>query len=424
MPAESTVFWGSPAHFARWALYAAPDAIIIVDDAGKIRYANAQLSALFGYTPDGIIGMAVEGLMPQRFRAQHAAHRLSYLRNPRLRPMGAGMQLFGQRSDGAEFPVEISLSPLGAGTDLQVICVIRDVTHRILNEQTRLKSQEELEARVAERTRELEAAKNAATRANAVKSRFLAAASHDLRQPLQTIWTLQAALARAFKDTEHAPHIALLEEAVRNMDQMLSALIDINRLEQGAIHPVIRDFPLADILPRLRSEFAFAAANKSLTLDIENSARVARSDPMLLPVILRNLLGNAIKYTQHGSICLRTRMHDTQLCIDVVDSGPGIPHEHLQRLFEAFYQIDNPNQDQRQGVGQGLSIVQTICKHLGHDVYHPLAGRRSDRRNSAHVERIAQVGSRAPAREGHRSAYRGRSRRFPLYGPAVEAGRV
>ena len=214
----------------------------------------------------------------------------------------------------------------------------------------------------------LERAKDSAIEANDVKSRFLAAASHDLRQPLQTIWSVQAALSRMVKNAEVVPQLALLEEAVRDMDQMLSSLIDINRLEKGAIQPVIRDFPLEEILPRLRSEYAYAAASKSLTLTIENSGEFARSDPMLLPVIVRNLIGNAIKYTQRGTIHLRVRPEGSQLFIDIIDTGPGIAQEHLQGLFAAFYQIDNPNRDQRHGVGLGLSIVQTICRLLDHTV--------------------------------------------------------
>jgi len=175
-------------------------------------------------------------------------------------------------------------------------------------------------------------------------------------------------LSRAFKDTEYGPHLALLEEAARTMDQTLSSLIDINRLEQGAIQPVIRDFSLGEILSRLRSEFTYAASNKSLKLEIEDCADSARSDPMLLPVILRNLIGNAIKYTQTGSVRVRFRSQATLLCIDVIDTGPGIPAEHLERLFDAFYQVDNHHRDQRQGVGLGLSIVQTICRLLDHTV--------------------------------------------------------
>jgi PAS domain S-box-containing protein len=511
MPSTSTLRSSPALPFFESALDAAPDAIIIADHRGLVQYANAQVSALFGYAHGEIIGMGIETLTPERFRVQHVALRNQYFGDPHVRPMGAGRNLLGRRRDGTEFALEISLSPLRSGENPWVICIARDVTEhrkleealrqatqqlerraaasdarakqtqenlrlfvdhapaavamldrdmrhvlvsnrwledyglanrnitgtshyehfpelperwkeahrralageslrseedsfvradgrlewlrwellpwrtedgeiggimlvsevitrRKLAEQALLKSHEELETRVAERTRELEAAKNEATQANAAKSRFLAAASHDLRQPLQTIWSLQATLARTFKDSDYAPHLALLEEAVRNMDQMLSALIDINRLEQGSIHPVIRDFPLNDILARLRSEFAYAASAKSLVLDMEDSRELARSDAMLLPVILRNLIGNAIKYTQRGTIRLRVRTDDTQLFIDIIDTGPGIPPAHLQRLFDAYYQVDNPNRDQTRGVGLGLSIVQTICKLLGHTV--------------------------------------------------------
>jgi signal transduction histidine kinase/CheY-like chemotaxis protein len=264
--------------------------------------------------------------------------------------MGAGLALLGRRQDGTVFPIDVLLNPTDANVSPATIAIVRDMTERKRLEDA------------------LTQARDSAVKANAVKSRFLAAASHDLRQPLQTIWTLQSVLARALQGTELALHLALLEEAVRSMDQMLSSLIDINRLEQGAIQPVIRDFPLREILPRLRSEFGYAAASKSLALEIEDSSEFARSDPMLLPVILRNLIGNAIKYTQHGTVRLHVRAEAADLCIDVIDSGPGIPAEHLQRLFDAFYQIDNPDRDQRKGVGLGLSIVQTICRLLDHTV--------------------------------------------------------
>jgi PAS domain S-box-containing protein len=242
------------------------------------------------------------------------------------------------------------------------------ITHRKQARETLLRSHEELEARVAERTHDFEKARNEATRANTMKSRFLAAASHDLRQPLQTIWSLQALLSRVHANGEYAPQCALLGEAVRTMDQLLSSLVDINRLEEGAIQPAIRDFALEEILPRLRSEFGYAASTKSLSLEVDGSAEFVRSDPMLLPVILRNLIGNAIKYTDAGGVKVRVRAAGTDVFIDIVDSGPGISPAHMARLFEAFYQVGNPLRDQRHGVGLGLSIVQTISRLLDHAV--------------------------------------------------------
>jgi len=330
-----------------------PDALFVVAnlaDGGRILYANPQASQLFGYEIHELVGQPIEILIPQRFADRHQRHRRDYAQAPLMRAMGADLALLGRRRDGSEFPISVQLNANNDGPDPSTIAIVRDLT-----EHTRLNDA-------------LSQTRDSAVRADEVKSRFLAAASHDLRQPLQTIWSLQSILGRELKDTPLAPHVALLEESVRSMDQILSSLIDINRLEKGAIQPVIRDFPLREILPRLRSEFGYSAASRSLALDIEDSAEFARSDPALLLVILRNLLGNAIKYTQSGSVQLRVRVQVMDLCIDVLDTGPGIPPEHLGRLFEAFYQIDNPSHDQRQGVGLGLSIVQTICRLLGHTV--------------------------------------------------------
>jgi PAS domain S-box-containing protein len=335
------------------ALENLPDAVFIVAGAasgGQILYVNSRAIRMFGYERGELINQSIDVLVPERLRQRHLQYRRVYAERPHLRHMGVGLPLFGRRRDGSEFPIDILLNPNDDSTATAAIAVVRDMTDR-----------KQLENALTE-------ARDSAVRANDVKSRFLAAASHDLRQPLQTLWSLQAVLARALKDTNYAAHLALLEEAVRNMDQILSSLIDINRLEKGAIQPVIRDFSLQEILPHLRSEFGYAATAKSLILDIEDSHEFARSDPMLLPVILRNLLGNAIKYTQRGQVQLRVRTEGARLFIDIIDTGPGIPPQHLERLFDAFYQIDNPNRDQRLGIGLGLSIVQTICRLLDHTV--------------------------------------------------------
>jgi signal transduction histidine kinase/ActR/RegA family two-component response regulator len=309
-----------------------PEAVILVsgaEDGGRMLYLNSQAGRMFGYSCAELVNQPFDVLLQRRSREPH---------------------LLGRRRDGTEFPVDVLLKPTEDGPACGIITIVHDRSDR-----------NRLETALTE-------ARDSAMRANEVKSRFLAAASHDLRQPLQTIWSLQAVLSRVHQNTEFAPHCALLEDALRSMDHMLSSLIDINRLENGAIQPVIRDFPLEDILPRLRSEFGYAASVKSLTLAIDESAECAISDPMLLPVILRNLIGNAIKYTQTGTVRVRVRADQARLLVDVIDSGPGIPSAHLSRLFEAFYQIDNPHRDQRQGVGLGLSIVQTLCRLLEHTV--------------------------------------------------------
>ncbi len=329
-----------------------PDAVFIVagEAEGGIRYLNAQATQMFGYERSELIGRSIEILIPPHLRERHTRHRDGFTSTARPRQMGAGLALSGLRRNGTEFPIDVMLNHIGNRTPPVTVAVVRD-----MSEHARLQAA-------------LTQARDSAVRATQVKSRFLAAASHDLRQPLQTVWSLQSVLTRALKNSEFAPHLALLEEAVQSMDQILSALMDVNQLEMGAIKPVIRDFPLREILPRLRSELGYAAASKSLELDIDDSAEIVRSDPMLLPVILRNLIGNAIKYTPQGAVQLRVRPCGVHLYIDVIDTGPGIATEQLNRIFDDFYQIDNPNQDRQRGVGLGLSIVQTICRLLDHTI--------------------------------------------------------
>jgi protein-histidine pros-kinase len=158
-----------PSELARSALDAAPDAMIIIDDSGTIRYANRQVSAIFGFPHDDIVGRSIEFLMPKRFRERHVNHRQTYIDSVRVRPMGIGLELFGQRIDGTEFPVEISLSPVEGGGQFLVAAAIRDVSDR---------KRVEAELIVARQT--AETARESADRANQAKSRFLATASHDL----------------------------------------------------------------------------------------------------------------------------------------------------------------------------------------------------------------------------------------------------
>ena len=225
-----------PAELARGALEAAPDAIIIIDASGTVCYANKQVSALFGYAHDDIIGQSVERLMPERFRGRHVGHREGYSRNVRLRPMGAGLTLFGQRQNGDEFPIEISLSPIQDAERALVAAAIRDVTDRKLVEAELIVARQ-----TAEQAREI------ADRANLAKSRFLATASHDLRQPLQTLALMNGTLRRTIRDPDSLLAISHQEQAIGAMSRLLNALLDISKLESGTIKPEIVDFRVAGL---------------------------------------------------------------------------------------------------------------------------------------------------------------------------------
>jgi two-component system CheB/CheR fusion protein len=216
----------------------------------------------------------------------------------------------------------------------------------------------------------LNAAKLQAESANLGKSRFLAAASHDLRQPLQTLTLLQGLLATKIKDKGALDLVARGDEALTAMSSILNTLLDVNQLEAGVIRPAIIDFPINDILERLRTEYGFHAAARTRKLDwrVLPCPMAIRSDPRLLEQMIRNLLSNALKYTKKGGILLGCRRRADKLRIEIWDTGLGIPAGRLGEIFREFHQIDNPARELNRGLGLGLAIVQRLGELLGHAV--------------------------------------------------------
>jgi two-component system, sensor histidine kinase len=351
-------------HLARSALDAAPDAMIIIDEAGVIRFANRQVSALFGYSHDDLIGKPVESLMPERFRDRHPAQRQAYACNRRFRPMGIGLDLFGQRQDGTEFPVEISLSPIDddRGGRVLVAAAIRDVTDRKRVEAELVFARHTAEA--AQQAADL--ARASADRANQAKSRFLATASHDLRQPLQTLALLNGALRRVLDHYPAATEVlAQQEQAIASMSRLLNTLLDISKLESGAVKPDPSDFLVSTLFEELRHEFASLASNKGLRLEVTPCEDSVHSDPSLVGQILRNLVSNAIKYTREGWIALRCLHEQSGLVrIEVLDTGIGIPADQLRYIYDEFFQVGGPGNRAREGYGLGLSIVHRLAALL------------------------------------------------------------
>ena len=214
----------------------------------------------------------------------------------------------------------------------------------------------------------LDAAKQAAEQANVAKSRFLAAASHDLRQPLQTIRLLQGLLAQKSDGSETQTLLKRLDATVGVMSGMLNTLLDINQLEVGVIHADVESFPLSELFEHLDTDFGYHMRAQGLDWRIVPSACVVRSDPRLLEQILRNLLSNAVKFTTHGKVLLGSRRRGKMMRIEVWDTGPGIPEENRLEIFEEFHQINNPARERSKGLGLGLAIVQRLANLLGHPI--------------------------------------------------------
>lgn len=329
------------------ALESAPDAILIADPQGLILFANRQFSTLFGYSSAEASALTVEALMPQHYRERHRQHLQEFLLERRVRLMGVGLELAARRKDGSEFAAEISLSPIADGARVLVAAAIRDVTaHKRIQSQL-------LEAR------------QAAERAGQSKSRFLATASHDLRQPLQSLALLNGALRRLITDPRAEEALGGQERAIGAMSRLLNALLDVSKLESGAVRPHMLDMDIAPLFTELEQEFAAVAAQKNLTLSVAHGGECVQCDPALLAQILRNLLSNAIKYTVSGEVRLSCSRSAAAVRIEVIDTGIGIDAAHLPHIFDEFYQIEPPGPRRREGYGLGLAIVRRLVDLLG-----------------------------------------------------------
>ena len=212
----------------------------------------------------------------------------------------------------------------------------------------------------------LEDATKRAEAANIAKSRFLAAASHDLRQPLQTLSLIQGLLARKVLSDKASQLVAMLSPTLTAMSGMLNTLLDINQIDAGTVHAAANTFPIATIFDRMRDELTYHAQARGLELIVVPCSLSLYSDPHLLEQMIRNLLSNALKYTRHGKVLLGCRRHPTMLSIEVWDTGIGIPDGELAAIFEEYHQLDNPAHDRSRGLGLGLPIVQRLSELLGH----------------------------------------------------------
>ncbi len=340
----------SEAYF-RNVLESAPDAMIIIDDQGKIAIVNAQVEKMFGYGRQELLGREIEALLPDRLREKHVSHRGEYLRDPRLRPMGEGLDLIAKRKDGSEFPVEISLSPFRTGGRGFVSSVIRDVTER--------KRMED----------EIIAARREAERANKANSAFLAAASHDLRQPVQALSLLNGALRRTIKDERALEMIDSQQHSLTAMTNLLNSLLDISRLDAGAVSPELEEFPIRRLIDRLSDEFARQAQHQGLEFSALSCDSIVSSDPNLLAEIIQNLVSNAIRYTDKGSVKLECVENEGRCRIDVTDTGIGIDEDQLEAIFGEFHQCKASGAS-KEGFGLGLAIVKRLADllHLEIDV--------------------------------------------------------
>jgi PAS domain S-box-containing protein len=321
----------------------APAIVLILDEHGRITRVNPYFESLTGYSSDDLVGRnwfdtclpredrdAIRALFERVLRDGTNAGHVNPIvtKNGELRHI----EWFAQSLIGSDGLFEGLLN------------IGYDVTRRIEHE------------------REVEAARREAERANATKSRFLVTASHDLRQPLQTLLLLNASLKSIATEARQLTMLEMQDSALKSMGQLLNTLLDIGKLESGTIKPKIVDVPVCAIFRAIDAEFGAQARAKGIQLTVDDSEIAARTDAALLEQLLSNLVANAIRYTRSGVVRLECHAEGDRLTIGVTDTGIGIPEDQREAIFDEFYQIDRDASNG--GLGLGLSIVKRIAALL------------------------------------------------------------
>lgn len=358
----------------KWLFENALHGIFQASLSGKLRAANPALAAMLD---DVSVAHTLERCV--RFDALFVSHSTGQQLRDLLLVKGhvTGQTTWLQGASGHQVPVAITLihKPAEfAGDEDLIEGFVADITERERARKHLETLNTHLEARVVDRTQalerlneELRSARDAAELANQSKDRYLAAASHDLLQPMNAARLLVASLQERLTDSDNLALVESVQSSLEGAEAILSDLLDISRLDHGQVQPQLRHFKLDDILSNLADEFTPVAQRKGLTLRYVPSHQAVTSDPYLLSRIVRNFLANACRYTQRGGIRLGVRRHsDDNLTIQVVDSGIGIPESDYQIIFREFHQLNATRARDRQGVGLGLAIVERISKRLEH----------------------------------------------------------
>jgi len=314
-------------------------AITLLDTEGRIVSWNDGAQRLYQWTAEEAVGRGSESLYPDDMRGE-AADSLRIVRDCG-RYEGEGWRV---RRDGSRFWAHSVITPLwdDQGKMRGFVRVSKDISDR---------RQAELALR---------AAKEEAESANLAKSKFLAAASHDLRQPVQALVFFTSALESRLSDGQGAPLLGEMRGSLDALNGLLGALLDVSRLDAGVIVPDEGNLALGPVLERLAAEVAPQIGEKKLRLRVVGCSAVIRTDAVLFGRMIQNLLSNAVKYTERGGILLGCRRRRGRLSVEVWDTGIGIPADRQEDIFEEFTQIGNSERDRSQGLGLGLAIVRRL----------------------------------------------------------------
>ncbi|MGQ9367240.1 PAS domain-containing hybrid sensor histidine kinase/response regulator [Azospirillum sp. ST 5-10] len=314
----------------------ATDAIVTVDEAGLVQTANRAAASLFDCSESELVGTAI-------------ARRITPFIEGRARV---------ERAGGGEVHVDISITRWTAEGRNFYTAIMRDVSARIEMERTIIAAKEEAVA-----------ARIAAEQANRAKSKFLAAATHDLRQPVQSLMLFSSALGARAVDERSKTLVGHMDHALNALKGLLDSLLDISKLDAGIVTAKVEATDLGPLLASIDHGFRPIAEAKGLAWSVEGPAQMTvRSDATLLGRMIRNLVENAIRYTDRGAVRVMATAEEAHLRVTVTDTGIGIPPESLDEIFTEFHQLANPERDQKLGLGLGLAIVRRLSQLLDHPV--------------------------------------------------------
>ncbi len=346
----------------RGLLEAAPDAMVIVDARGHIKLLNAQTERLFGYPRAELIGKPVEVLIPERFRASHPEHVRDFVASPHTRPMGSGMDLYGRRRDGTEFPVEVALSPMSSAAGTLVTAAIRDVSDRRQAEKVRA------------RNLELEMDNRRVREASRLKSEFLAHMSHELRTPLNAIIGFGEILYNGQVEPSSPQSKEFLGDILtsgRHLLQLINDILDLSKVEAGRLEFRAEAIDVRTVIGEVCGIVRTGAAEKRIRVDVEvESGLDATLDPARFKQVLYNYLSNALKFTPEGGrVTVRARSEGTdRLRVEVEDSGAGIAPGDITSLFTEFVQLHPRAARKLGGTGLGLALTKRLVEAQGGSV--------------------------------------------------------